>query len=208
MKNRREWERFHKDTPAALLSEPTEFGHWALPQVGRGSHTIDIGAGSGRDVLALARSGRPATGLDYARAAFGRVNRMARAEDVPATFAATNLYDRRDAISRAALLANMHPGRRVVISGGLLDSLEPDDRDNFYPMLRILLAGGGLALLEFGHDVSAWKWDPARGGKRYAVPVAEVTDRMSAMGGRVVEAASAPATDGIARTRLVVEWSA
>lgn len=208
MKNRRDWERFHRNTPDRAVDRPTDFGRWVRSRLDPGVHLVDIGAGTGRDLLFLAREGWSGIGLDYARGCFQRASHSAREEELPVRFSATNLYDHRDGLTMAAQVVHRTHKRRVVLAAGLLDSLEPGARRTFFSMQRLLVGHGGTSYLEFATDLGDWKGGPTQGGRRYAVPVDEVIRGCAASGGRVVANERVPSAGprAMARTRLVVEW--
>lgn len=116
---RRAWERVHREAPESVVEHPTDFGRWAAARLPAGTgHVVDLGCGAGADVLALARRGVPAVGLDFARGAFQSARRVLKEEDLPATFLPSNVADRRDALSAAALLLRTTRGPRVLTSSG------------------------------------------------------------------------------------------
>lgn len=209
MHQRREWERWVRTSKATTGDGPTAFGAWALESLPEGAAVVDIGAGVGRDTIEAARRGATAYGLDFARGAFVEARRLKREEDLDAVFTLVNLYDYRDAVTRAAEISHDAGARRIVLAGCLLDSLEPDGHDAFYAMLRMILGRGGTAYLEFAHDLSRYEWLPGTGGHRHEVRPGEVRRRLERIGGRVDLTTTVPAsraTEGQARTRMVVRW--
>lgn len=208
MPNRREWERWGRLNREHAGDGPTDFGAWALARVPEKAAVVDIGAGTGRDVLAAARAGHRAYALDYARGSFARARKISREEDLGIDFSEVNLYSHRDAITRAALIAH-GPDPRAVLAGGLLDAIEPRALPTFFSMLRLLVGRGGRAYLEFAHDLSGWQWAPNTGGARYEVSAQHVRAECERIGGRVVRVETvppSPATAEMARTRFVVHW--
>ena len=208
---RREWERWARIHRDEAGQGPTSFGAWALEHLeGPDPVVVDIGAGTGRDCVAAARRGARAFGLDYARGAWRAARRLAREEELRVEFDEVNLYSYRDAVTEAARIAYT-AGTRLVLVGNVLDALEPEHRPTVYAMLRLLLGRGrgGRACLEFAHDLSRHEWQPGTGGQRFEVPPTEVRSALERIGGTVVSSSVVPAgpqTDGMARTRLVVEW--
>lgn len=208
MSHRREWERWGRLNRDQAGDGPTPFGAWALADLPEGATVVDIGAGTGRDAVEAARRGARVHATDYARGSFAQARRISREEDLGIDFAEVNLYSHRDAITRAALIAH-GAGPRVVLAGGVLDSIEPRAHDTFFRMLRLLLGRGGTAHLEFAHDLSRWQWEPNTGGDRFEVGAAQVRAAVERIGGRVRVSTTVPpgaATAGMARTRLVVVW--
>ena len=212
MKNRRDWERRHRETPAEALAEPTDFGRWVLDRVPADATVIDVGAGTGRDVLAAGRAGHRATGLDYARGCFGRASTLAGQEGLPVDFRSLNLYDPRDVRVRAAELAHDVRGPRVVLLGGVLDSLVPAENGHVDALLRMLVRPGDRVAVEVMEQRSFWRWNVAAGGRRFPVTYDEVVDRMTALGGDVLEVerlAARPDGEGeqrATRVRMMCRW--
>lgn len=209
MHQRREWERWVRTAKDEAADGPTPFGAWALDQLPDRAVVVDIGAGVGRDAVEAARRGARCFALDYARGAFIGARRAKREEGLSLTCTLVNLYDYRDAVTRAAEIMHGVGGSRVVLAGGLLDSLEPEGHEAFYTMLRMILGRGGTAYLEFAHDLSRYTWQPGTGGHRREVGPGEVRHRLERIGGRVDLTTTVPpsrATQGQARTRLVVRW--
>lgn len=208
MPNRREWERYGRLNRDRAGDGPTDFGEWALAELPADASVVDIGAGIGLDAVAAARRGARVHALDYARGCFAGARKVSREEELGIDFTDVNLYSHRDAVTKAALVAHTR-GPRVVLAGGLLDSLEERSHDTFYTMLRLLVGRGGTAYLEFAHDLSRWEWRPNTGGARYEVAPARVRAEVERLGGRVRHSTTIPAgpgTDGMARTRLEVVW--
>lgn len=209
MHQRREWERWvrtHKDEAG---DGPTAFGAWALDALPERAVVVDIGAGVGRDAIAAARRGARAFALDFARGAFQGARRVKREEGLAIGFTLMNLYDYRDAVTRAAEIMHGVGGHRIVLAGGLLDSVEPEGHDAFYTMLRMILGRGGTAYLEFAHDLSRYEWTPGTGGHRFVVSPGEVRNRLLRIGGIIDQTTTVTpsrATQGMALTRMVVRW--
>ena len=81
-----------------------------------------------------------------------------------AAFLPVNFADLRDVLSVGALLSRTLGRPRVVTAGGLLESLKPADRENVWPLVRMLMRGGGDLLV--GSPPSR----PPRGGVVAAAP--------------------------------------
>jgi len=206
MRNRRDWERWHRNTSPDVLEQTSDGAAWVAAHLQPGVHVVDLGAGKGADLLALARAGWSGTGVDYARGSMSPARALAKAEGLPVTFTAMNFYDRRDVLTCAASIAHKHPGPRAVIALGILDSVVPAERDGVYRAIRMLLGRGGRAHLEFAHDVSNWKGGPPQSGNRFALDPAEVARRFAELGAAVVEQGPGPSDAGLLTTRMIVEW--
>lgn len=209
MHNRRNWETFHRNRPDDALHRPGDFAHWAADRIPEGAHVVDVGAGIGNDALWFARQGRQVSALDYARGAFGRLRRVIKEEPATLTAQQCNLYDQRDVLSVGALIAHRAARPRAVYAAGLLETLEPDGRDNFFQMLRMLVRGGGTAFLEYA-ELPHSHFDPSLGGRRFRVSGARVDAELAAAPGAVVEHEVAPSDllPGARRHRLAISFGA
>lgn len=148
MRQRREWERTLRReraeedlAPSTLARELGE--RWTTPRT-----VVDIGCGRGADALHLAGRGHRVVGLDYARGVTRAAARRARAEDLPASFAGTNLLVLRDVLTRAAELTRTDPRPDTVLARDVLPALHPDAWENFWRLTGLLLRGGGVAHIE------------------------------------------------------------
>ncbi|WP_139978217.1 class I SAM-dependent methyltransferase [Nocardioides litoris] len=103
---------------------------------------VDVGCGTGADVMYAARRGRPAYGLDYVPRAFGPLAARAERKGFPATFWPTNLTEVRSVVAAAAALRSL-PGQKVVVARHLVDSTSALGRDNLLRLSRTVLTGGG-----------------------------------------------------------------
>jgi SAM-dependent methyltransferase len=109
---------------------------------------VDLGCGTGTDVLWFARQGTPATGLDFVRKGFERAEDEAVAEGLDARFLVCNLLELRSVLGTGALLA-ADPGRQVVIARHLADSVSRRARLNAWTAARMILHDGGRLYVEF-----------------------------------------------------------
>lgn len=212
MDDRREWERWVRlEQPQVGRGGPSPFGHWALAGLAPGSSILDLGAGTGRDVVAAGRRGHRALGLDYARGAFLRARRIVARDDLDVSFGQINFYSWRDTVTAVALAVH-RKAPTVVFAGGVLDSVGPQSRQHVYRALQLALGGrGGEARLEFAHDLSDWEWVPNTGGVRYPVAPEEVASELARLGGKVTSTERVRASNetlGMALTRMKVRWEA
>jgi hypothetical protein len=190
MHRRREWERWARGAQAGAGDGPTEFGAWALTDLPAGAAVLDLGAGTGRDVIAAGRRGHRAVGLDFARGAFHRAERIAADEGLPVRFGGVNLLSWRDTMTAAALAVH-HEAPRVVLAGGVLDVVGPIARDHLLAAIGLVLGGrGGEARLGFAQA---------------AVDLDALVRDLAARGGTVV-ALSQETDDPGTGTRMWVRW--
>ncbi len=217
MRNRRDWERFLADRSEAEGAEPapSPFARWVADRLLPDERVIEVGSGTGADALALAGRGHEVLGLDYSRQGQRGPTRRARQGDLPASFSAMNLYDLRDVLTRAALVARHRGGRQAVYARGLLETLDRDGLDNFWRFTAMVLRGGGRAFLE-GQALSradCAEWRATHGGGRmHPVDPRVVEGEAVRAGGRVVlregflDAGSAVRGGAPAGWRMIVEW--
>jgi hypothetical protein len=191
MRHRRDWERTHRN--AGPHRSGSDFSRWVAARLRPDGPVIDVGTGTGADALAFAAQGRRTVGLDYARGSTTAAARRAEQRGLPATFLAMNLYDLRDVLTMAALLARTTAGPRTLYARGLLDALDADGQSNFWRFARLLLDGGGDLFLELAEGPS--QPDPDR-----------VRDRAEAAGGRLTEL-DRVSTAGAPLRRMAVAWT-
>ena len=219
MRNRRDWEAWANAQVAESPHAPrSDFVDWVLAGSAESDRVVEVGCGPARDALALARAGREVLALDYGRGRRQPVRRAARREGLQLTFKALNLYDLRDTLTRAALVArDGNLGDRVVVARELVEALDPDGVEAFWRFCSLVLRRGGRALVE---GVAATRAELAEqqaeegGGRRRPVDPRNLEARAVRLGGRVTGregfADAARAVHGNAggpvRWRMTVEW--
>lgn len=217
MRNRRDWERYLADLAQEEGHGPSGFADWVADRLPAGVRVVEVGAGTGQDTLRLAERGWSGFGLDYSRQSLRNPARQARLAGLPAEFDHMNLYDLRDVLSRAALIARDRGRGQAIYARELFEALEPDGVDNFWRFASMVLRGGGFAYLE-GQSLSrrdALEWRAERGGgKRFRADPRVLEGRAVQAGGCVIHregflAAGAAVSGGApARWRMIVEWPA
>ncbi|NYG55225.1 class I SAM-dependent methyltransferase [Nocardioides perillae] len=220
MRQRRDWERALASgaAEAAREAEPSAYAAWVLERTAPDDRLVEVGCGSMADALALARAGRSVLALDYARYGMRPAARAARQEGLDLRFSRMNLYDRRDVLTQAALVARdrRSPGR-AVLARELLEALDPDGVEAFWRFTAMVLRPGGRLLLESTSArpaALAERRAELGGGRLRALDPRRVEADAVAAGGRVVtregvlDAAAALAGGPPARWRMVVEWDA
>jgi hypothetical protein len=146
MRHRRDWERVLRGAEPSWDGSP--FSRWVQERLTPGRTVLDVGAGTGADTVAFADAGWPAVGLDYARGSMTAAARQARHTGAPARFEPLNLYDFRDVLSCAAMLARSTPAPRAIYARGLLEGLDPDGLSAFWTLTRMLLRAQGDLFVE------------------------------------------------------------
>lgn len=216
MRQRRDWEQHLADLAKDPAHGPSEFADWVAERVPTDARIIELGSGTGQDGLRLAETGRTVIGLDYSRQSLRKPSRAARRGKLPASYSHMNLYDLRDVLTRAALLArDQRP--HVLYAREVLEALESDGVENFWIFASMTLRGGGSAYLEgqslSRHDAGEWRAEHG-GGKRFPVDPRVIEGQAVRAGGIVtyrsgfLAAAGAVSGGAPARWRMVVEWPA
>jgi SAM-dependent methyltransferase len=165
---------------------PSPFARHVDKRLSRDTTLVDVGCGTGRDSVWLAREGRQVIGLDYVSTALTRARKRAQRSEAPARFEALNLYELRHVLASGARLALTEPDV-AVYARYVLNALWPDGRANLWLLAKTLLGGGGSLYVEFltrvGPDGSLQHVPPPLlGGLDPEAIVAELVAR----GGRVL----------------------
>lgn len=215
MRQRRDWERFLAEESAETTPAPSDFVAWVGERLIPGTLLLDVGTGNGQDALTFATHGWRVLGLDYSRQSWRPAARTARRADLPAKFELLNLYDLRDVVTRAALVARETSPRKAVYARELLETLDPDGLAAFWRLVAMVLRGGGdlyVESLALARE-DALELRRTRGGGRVRpLDPRTVEDAVVAAGGRVsarehVVAGSAAVTGGArTRWRLHAQW--
>lgn len=147
--HRRQWMSFYHDADrAAVPAEPSSFARWMTGLEDRDALVVDVGCGTGRDVLYFARDGRRSIGLDYAAHGFGPAGAAAGQEGLPVSFEPFNLCDLRNVLAVGTRLAH-DSGPRIVFARFLVHALGEQARQNLWRLSQLALRGGGRLYLEF-----------------------------------------------------------
>ena len=144
---RARWDRVYSRPPEPD-ADPSGLASLIAKREPDARQVVDIGCGSGGDVLWFARRGTPATGLDFARKAFARAARTADKEALPASFVYLNLLELRSVLSTSAMVARDR-GPRIVMARHTLDASGQKARRELWRAARLMLADGGRLYLEF-----------------------------------------------------------
>jgi hypothetical protein len=141
------WDRVYSRRPGPA-AEPSDLARWVASREDAATPVVDLGCGTGTDVLWFARQGTPATGLDFVRKGFERAEAEAAAEGVDARFLVCNLLELRSVLGTGALLA-AERGPRVVLARHLADGVSRRARLNAWTLARMVLHDGGRLYVEF-----------------------------------------------------------
>ncbi len=206
MRNRRDSERALRTARQAVGLEASAFADWVAERLPPGVPVIEVGCGLGADALRLGEAGWSVTALDYGRGTFREAARRARRRELPVSFEEVNLYELRETLTAAALLARRTTGPRTLVARHLLGRLDADGAANLWRLAGLLLRGGGTAYLEVEGPGRAER-PPAVKVKRY--PVTRASAERAARAAGAVDVEILPVPDGQGADggwRLVAVW--
>jgi cyclopropane fatty-acyl-phospholipid synthase-like methyltransferase len=172
---------------------------------------LDVGAGTGRDAAYFAAQGHRVTALDFSTIGMAQTKRQREKAGGTVHVRSLNLEDLRAVLVTGARFAH-RPGVRQVYARGLLDTLGPSGRDNFWRFASMVQRRGGETFLEFRTPRS--RREPKHFGahQRTYVDPATVEREVAAYGGTVVHQETgrdlAPlGSENPHIARLVVRWT-
>jgi SAM-dependent methyltransferase len=205
------WQRVHRAPSPRPADGPSDFVRWVRDREPDLRTAVDVGCGTGRDVLFLARSGASAYGLDYFPRDFRAAERRATKRNLDATFDWMNLTELRSVLVTAATLSRA-PGPRVVLARHVVEATDRNGRENLFRLAKMVTRGSGRLYLQLR---------ATRRGATGSVDVprldlVRLRAQVTALGGRVVEdigldAQEQPLGAGEARAtpairRWVITW--
>jgi SAM-dependent methyltransferase len=210
MMSRKHWDGFWNRKPPAGLPTESAFASWVAEHYPSERPLLDVGCGTGKDTVFLARTGRRVTGIDYSVNAVTRARRHARAEGVDASFEVVNLYDVRSALALGAWLAR-DPEPCDVYVRFTLHALTDRGRANLWRLVAMSLRRGGRLFVEFRTPRDRRRHHEfGRHFRRY-LPPDLVAEEIAAAGGRVVHREQGTGRAVVGKEdafvcRMVAEW--
>ena len=141
------WERFSRTGGHVPDREPSSLVRWMLEREPDVRTAVDVGCGSGRDVMWLARRGVDAWGLDYFPRDFRGADRRAQKKGLPAAFEWMNLDELRSVLVMGATLSRK-PGPRIVLARHVLEATDNVGRENLLRLARMVTRGSGRLYLQ------------------------------------------------------------
>jgi hypothetical protein len=184
------WHDFYKGPDSARVpTAPSLFARWVqewLEERRDGpTRVLDVGAGTGRDSVIFAGAGHPVTALDFSTYGMRRTRDLRAVQPARVTTRWLNLEDLRSVLVTGARFAHQE-GSREVYARGLLDTLGPSGRDNFWRFASMVQRRGGETFLEFRTPRS--RGEPTFFGahSRTFLDPEAVTVEIETAGGRVV----------------------
>ena len=190
----------------AVPRGPSSFARWVAPQLGAGRAVLDVGAGTGRDALWFARSGRRTGAVDFSRGSIGVMRRRAARRGLDVAIDQLILGELRSTLLHGTRLAR---DPHDLYARHLVGCLDPAALDQLWRLARMALRpGGGRLFLEFAVG------SPGPGdGLVRRVPVDVVRRGIEAAGGVVEHLSVGPGEDMFdlpdpAVARLRAAWPA
>jgi hypothetical protein len=141
------WQRLHGRPSPRPAGGPSDFVRWVREREPEVRTAIDVGCGTGRDVLFLARSGVSAHGLDYFPRDFRAADRRATKKRLDATFDWMNLTELRSVLATGAAFSRA-PGPRVVLARHVVEATDRHGRENLLRFSKMVTRGSGRLYLQ------------------------------------------------------------
>jgi hypothetical protein len=148
------WESFYTQGRAdGVPTGPSPFAQWVAERVEPGSRIIELGSGTGRDAIWLARQGHPVIGSDYCLAARRYAGAKAKAAGVDVPFRELNLAVVRSLLVRGARMSRL-PGLKHVYARLVVDEVHPSARPGLWRFCSMVNRTGGRTYVEFRTDAN------------------------------------------------------
>jgi SAM-dependent methyltransferase len=177
------WEDFYRRNSAAVPPEPSKFARWVADRERPGALLVDMGCGTGRDSLWLARRGFTCVGLDYAAPAVQVAQGAADAAGLGARFYQADLADPAG-VERIVDRVTGHGTPDVVYARFFVHAIDDDVRQNLWSFAGSVLPAGGRLYAEFRTEPTVHEF-----GEHYRHFVASdvVVEELQSLGWEVVE---------------------
>ena len=207
------WHDFYKSAASAKVpTGPSSFAEWVHGQMRPSARILDVGCGTGRDAVWFAAQGHPVNAMDYTGAAREATARLARSQGVKVRTTPINFENLGAVLLAGARLAH-RPGIRHIYARGLLDTLGPVARANFWRYASMAQRNAGRTFVEFRTAASRDEKKFFGPHMRTYLEPAEVVAEIERAGGHVIQqvvgrdlAPLGPENPEICR--LVVRWKA
>jgi SAM-dependent methyltransferase len=202
-----DWVTYWDDPRARRRQQSgSALARWVDVRLPAGEAIVDLGCGTGRDAIYLARQGRPVLAADIAPAALGTVHARARVHEVELAVRRLDLTALADVMVAGAELARTS---YHLYARQLLGCLDHAGRANLWLLARMALRGRGVLVLEFSATGPATS--PAPAGLVARVDPAVVRREVVAAGGRVDRERVTAGVDLLGRRdprvcRMVLSW--
>jgi hypothetical protein len=141
------WQRHNRGPDPVPNQQPSAFVRWVAEHEPDMRTSVDVGCGTGRDVLWLARRGVSAHGLDYFPRDFRVAEQRARSQGLDARFDWLNLTELRSVLLTGAELSRM-PGPRVVLARRVAEATDRTGRENLLRLAKMVTRDSGRLYLQ------------------------------------------------------------
>ena len=200
--NRAEWDRrYSKRRDRAPDAQPSDLARLVLEREGADVEVVDVGGGTGRDALWLARQGLTTRSLDFAPAAPRGAVLTAQREGLAMTAATLNLLELRSVLGTGAQLAQ-DPRPRALLARHVAESTYRYGRRSLWRLASMALRHGGRLYVE------TWTGGGPAPYTAQPVPADLAVAELEEAGAEVVERTELPPDDeGRRYVRLVARWA-
>jgi hypothetical protein len=210
------WGDFYKSPDARRVPfKPSQFARWTQARLSeRGDEpglVLDVGAGNGRDATYFALQGHEVHALEYTMGGLKATRGKRRKAGAKVDARWLNLEDTRSVLLTGARYSHT-PGVREVYARGLLDTLGPAGRDNFWRFASMVQRRGGETFVEFRMPRSRGEEKFFGRHPRTFVRPQTAVREIKAHGGRVVHRETGRGLAPLGNEdpyicRLVVRWT-
>lgn len=176
------WQRLQRGPAPRPAGGPSDFVRWVRDREPDARTVVDVGCGTGRDVLFLARAGVSAHGLDYFPRDFRAADRRATRKKLDASFEWMNLTELRSVLVTGAALSRT-PGPRVVLARHVVETTDRNGRENLLRFAKMVTRGSGRLYLQLratGRGATGSSDVPR-------LDLDRLRSQVTSLGGRVVE---------------------
>jgi hypothetical protein len=209
------WHDFYKGPDSARVpTEPSLFARWVEERLvergARPARVLDVGAGTGRDSAYFAAQGHRVTAFDFSTLGMRRTEALRTNGRLTTRW--LNFEDLRSVLVTGARTAHQK-GSREVYARGLLDTLGPSARGNFWRFASMVQRRGGETFVEFRTPESRQEPKFFGSHQRTYVEPDTACREIEAAGGRVVHHETGRGLAPLGEEdpeicRLVVRWTA
>jgi hypothetical protein len=201
------WQGVQRSPAPRPANGPSDFVRWVREREPGARTAVDVGCGTGRDVLFLARSGLSVHGLDYFPRDFRAADRRATNKGLDASFAWMNLTELRSVLATGAVLSRT-PGPRVVLARHVLESTDRNGRENLFRLSKMVTRGSGNLYLQ----LRATRRGATGSNDVPRLDLDRLRSQVTGLGGRVVEDIALDAQEqplgaqGVRPTAAIRRW--
>jgi SAM-dependent methyltransferase len=176
------WKGLSRGPAPVPAKHPSDFVRWVVEREPDLRTAVDVGCGTGRDVLFLAGHGVSAHGLDYFPRDFRVADRRATRQGLDASFAWMNLTELRSVLATGTALCRA-PGPRVMLARHVVEATDRTGRENLFRLAKMVTRGSGRLYLQ----LRATRRGATGSDDVPRLDLDRLRDQVEALGGRIVE---------------------